>query len=142
MSDKIKLGKDNVIMGSVLSDLEMGDGNVVIGTTDSHGNTIINTPMAVGRDAQACPDSIAIGVGAKAGSAMTLGQAIQELMRIAEAEQDRESVDILAQIATELRKTTPDKSVILRAWIGVKAAASISGAYSLFQVITKFLAGI
>ncbi len=49
----MKLGKDNVIMGSVPSDLEMGDGNVVIGVTDSHGNTIINTPMAVGRDAQA-----------------------------------------------------------------------------------------
>ncbi len=138
----MKLGKDNVIMGNVPSDLEMGDGNVVIGATDSHGNTIINTPMAVGRDAQAGPDSIAIGAGAKAGSAVTLGQAIQELIRIAKAAQDSESVALLAQIDTELGKATPDKSIILRAWDGVKAAASIAGAHSLLQAIANFFVGL
>jgi len=54
--------------------------------------------MAVGRGAQAGPDSITIGAGSKAGSAVTLGQA------------------------------TPDRSIILRAWKGVQAAASIAGA--------------
>ena len=138
----MKLGKDNVIIGSVPSDLEVGDGNVIIGATDDRGNTIINTPMAVGRDAQAGPDSIAIGAGAKAGSAVTLGEAIQKLINIAEAAQDRESVALLTQIDTELEKAEPDKSIILRAWNAVQAAASIAGAYSLVQAITNFLNGL
>ena len=138
----MKLGKDNVIIGNVPSDLEAGDGNVIIGATDAHGNTIINTPMAVGRGAQAGPDSIAIGAGAKAGSAVTLGEAIQQLIDIAEAAQDRESVALLTQIDTELEKEDPDKSVILRAWDAVQATASISGAHSLVQAITNFLLGL
>ncbi len=138
----MKIGKDNVIMGNVPCDLEIGDGNVIIGATDSHGNTIINTPMAVGRDAQAGSNSIAIGAGAKAGSAVTLGQAIQELIRTAKAAQDKNSVVLLEQIDTELGKPTPDKSVILRAWNGVQAAASIAGAYSLVHTITKFFYGL
>lgn len=73
---------------------------------------------------------------------MTLGQAIQELIRIAGAAQDRSSVDLLTKIDTELGKAIPDKSVVLRAWDSVKAAASIHGAYSLLQAITKFLTGI
>ncbi len=135
----MKLGKDNVIIGSVPSDLEIGDGNVIVGATDVNGNTMINTPMAVGRDAQAGPNSIAIGADAKAGSAVTLGEALHQLTCIAEAAQDRESATLLAQIDTELKKTEPDKTVILRAWDGVKAAASIAGAHSLIQAITTFL---
>ena len=136
----MKLGKDNVIMGNVPSDLEVGDGNVIIGATDSHGNTIINASMAVGRGAQAGPDSIAIGAGANAGSVVTLGQAIQELIRIAESAQDNNTVVQLKEIDTELAKSAPSKSVVQRAWDGVKAAASISGAYSLLQAISKLLA--
>jgi len=138
----MKLGKDNVIIGNVPSDLEVGDGNVIIGATDSHGNTIINTPMAVGRDAQAGPGSIAIGARAKAGSAVTLGEALQNLIRIAEEARDKETVVLLSQIDTELEKAEPDKSVIRRAWDAVQAAASINGAYSLVQAITNFFSSL
>ena len=96
----MRLGKDNVIIGNVPSDLEAGDGNVIIGATDAHGNTIINTPMAVGRDAKAGPGSIAIGAGAGAGSAVTLGEAIQQLISIAKEASDRETVLQLTKIDT------------------------------------------
>lgn len=142
----MKLGRENVVMGNVPSDLEMGDGNVVIGPTDSHGNTIVNntnsTPMAVGRGAQAGPGSIAIGAGANAGSAVTPRQVTQEQIRTAKATQDTEAVDLLEQTNTEVGKPTPDKSILLRAWSGVQAAASIAGAYSLVKAITKFFRGL
>ena len=63
----MKIGKDSVVIGNVPSNIQVGDGSVVIGATDSRGNTIINQPMAVGRGAQAGPGSIAIGAFADAG---------------------------------------------------------------------------
>lgn len=62
----MRIGKDNVIMGQVSENLAAGDGNVIIGSTDSNGNVILNSPMAIGRDAKAGPGTIAIGAGAGA----------------------------------------------------------------------------
>ena len=53
-----------VVIGDVSG--EVGNGSVVIGATDDRGNTILNQPMAVGRDAKAGRGSIAIGAGASA----------------------------------------------------------------------------
>lgn len=65
--NKLEVGKDSVVMGNVPPNTRVGDGSVVIGPTDNRGNTIINTPMAVGRGAKAGPGSIAIGANAGAG---------------------------------------------------------------------------
>lgn len=67
-------------MGNVTAD-SIGDGSVVIGPTDSRGNTVINTPMAVGRDAAAGPGSIAIGAGAMAGGTEAQPPSFMELLR-------------------------------------------------------------
>ncbi len=64
----MKVGNDSVVMGAVPPNLEVGDGSTIIGPTDANGNTIITQPMAVGRNAQAGSNSIAIGAGAHAGS--------------------------------------------------------------------------
>ena len=53
----MKIGKDTVVIGNVSPNTEVGDGSVVIGPIDANGNTIINQPMAVGRNAQAGPIS-------------------------------------------------------------------------------------
>lgn len=66
-SNKLEVGEDSVVMGNVPPNTKVGNGSVVIGPTDNRGNTIINTPMAVGRGAKAGPGSIAIGAGAGAG---------------------------------------------------------------------------
>ena len=61
----VNVGKESVTIGRVSG--SVGDRSVVIGATDSNGNTIITQPMAVGYNAQAGPGSIAIGANARAG---------------------------------------------------------------------------
>jgi hypothetical protein len=64
-----RIGKDTVVYGNVPHD-DIGDGSVVIGATDSNGNTIIQGApggLAAGSGAQAAPGGIAIGKGARAG---------------------------------------------------------------------------
>jgi hypothetical protein len=65
-SRKLDVGSDSVVIGNDVTG-NVGDGSVVIGATDTRGNVILNTPMAVGRGAVAGPNSIAIGAGAGAG---------------------------------------------------------------------------
>jgi hypothetical protein len=62
----LSIGKDSVVMGNVSG--KIGDRSVVVGATDSHGNTILNKPMAVGHNAHAGPNSIAIGADAGSNS--------------------------------------------------------------------------
>jgi hypothetical protein len=75
----MKIGKDAVVMGNISPDTEVGDGSVVIGSTDAQGNTIINQPMAVGRNAQAGPQSIAIGAGAGFNTSEDLTSAVAQI---------------------------------------------------------------
>lgn len=63
---KLNVGNESVAMGDVSGNV--GNGSVVIGATDSKGNTILNQPMAVGKNAYAGPGSIAIGANAGAGA--------------------------------------------------------------------------
>jgi hypothetical protein len=72
----VKVGKDSVVMGNVGDRANVGDRSVVIGATDSRGNTVLNKPMAVGHGAKAGVGSIAIGAGANAGVAASLPAAI------------------------------------------------------------------
>jgi len=65
----VTVGNDSVAFGQVSG--SVGDRSVVIGATDSNGNTILNQPIAVGYNAHAGPGSIAIGANAGAGSALS-----------------------------------------------------------------------
>lgn len=62
-----EVGARSVVMGEVPDDMKIGEDCVIIGATDSRGNTILNTEMAIGKGARAGPGSIAIGHGAMAG---------------------------------------------------------------------------
>ncbi len=64
--NKLTVGEDSVVMGKVPPNTNVGNGSVVIGATDDKGNTIINTPMAVGRNAHVGTGSIAIGANSGA----------------------------------------------------------------------------
>jgi hypothetical protein len=63
---ELSVGRDSVVIGDVTGNV--GDGSVVIGPTDNHGNVILDQPMAVGRGAFAGSGSIAIGAFAGAGN--------------------------------------------------------------------------
>jgi hypothetical protein len=54
---------------------------------DDRGNVILNRPMAVGRGAQAGPNSIAIGAGANAGGGITFARLASELAALHDAMQ-------------------------------------------------------
>ena len=138
----MKIGKDSVVMGNVPSNLEVGEGCVIIGATDERGNTIINQPMAVGRNAQAGPNSIAIGAGANAGGGINLVAALHELSTFSQQSNNQQALSELAKILSELNKAQPEKSIILKAWDAVKASGSINGAHALLSKISIAIAAL
>lgn len=136
----MKIGKDAVVMGAIPNTLEVGDGSVVIGPTDKYGNTIINTPMAVGRNAHTSGSgSIAIGAGANAGDRPNFPALIHELELVMSKSSDPAIVNYINEMLTECRREQPDMSVIRRCWEAVKASSSINGAITLCQKISNMI---
>ena len=135
MSKKLKTGKDSVVIGNVTG--EIGEGSVVISATDSHGNTIINRPMAVGRGAHAGPGSIAIGAGASAGS--ELFHLIQELKAIPEVRNDSALLSTIDNFISELKKPTPNIDTVISLWSIIQTSATVGGALSFVQRIGALL---
>lgn len=134
----MKTGKHSVVIGNVPPNANIGEGSVVVGPTDSSGNTIINTPMAVGYGAKAGPGSIAIGAFAGAGNLdlifpLQVRSEMEEIVQLAVHSQKQELLEALAKVALELRQPTPDKAVVLAAWGGVESLATIDGAYNLLS---------
>ncbi|MDB4491477.1 hypothetical protein N9260_00470 [bacterium] len=108
MKKKIETGKDSAVIGDVQG--TVGDGSVVIGATDSKGNTIINQPMAVGRGASSGPGTIAIGAGASAGSNVV--QLLSLLKTHPEYAGD-ELRSVISTLEAELQTDEPDQSLYL-----------------------------
>ena len=139
----MKIGRDSVVIGNVPPHSEVGDGSVVIGATDAHGNTIINQPMAVGRGAKAGPGSIAIGAFAGAGtttSSVGLAADLQELANLIAQQNNDAIAKEFEKFRAELARPNPNKSTVLNAWEAVKAAGSINGAHTLLLKIATGLA--
>jgi hypothetical protein len=65
--NKLSVGNDSVVIGRVAPQTSVGEGSVIIGPTDSNGNTVISGSMAIGHNASAGEGAIAIGAGAVAG---------------------------------------------------------------------------
>ena len=62
-----KIGNNNTFVGNHLPEsLSAGNGNTIVTLADASGNTILDKQMAIGLNAQAGPNSIAIGAGAGA----------------------------------------------------------------------------
>jgi len=136
----MKTGKHSVVIGNVPSNSNIGEGSVVIGATDAHGNTILNQPMAVGFGAKAGPNSIAIGAFAGAGVGVgvenvpfpdVLKNEMAELIQFAVQQQNRELLAALERLSDELKPEKPATSLVFKAWEGVKALATIDGAQNM-----------
>jgi hypothetical protein len=137
----MKIGKDAVVIGNVPLKIQVGDGSVVIGATDSRGNTIINQPMAVGRGAHSGPGSISIGAFAGAGVAQqqSLNDLQVSLEKFAEfvfSQNNEALTQKFEKLKTELKNPVPNRGAVLAAWEGVKAVASIDGALNLLAKMT------
>jgi hypothetical protein len=140
----MKIGKDSVVMGNVPPNIQVGDGSVVIGPTDSRGNTIINQPMAVGRGAHAGPGSIAIGAFASAGVVQQQSQgdlqiALQQLAEFISFQNNATLAQEFEKLKSELKSPKPNQSAVFSAWEGVKAVATIDGAHNFLAKITAAL---
>lgn len=135
MANNLKTGKDTVVIGDVSG--EIGEGSVVIGPTDDRGNTIINTPMAVGRGATAGPNSIAIGAGASAGS--DIFHLLQQLRTVPEVQSDGTLVTTIDNLTAELQKPEPNTGTVQALWSIVQGSATVGGAIGFVQAIGTIL---
>ncbi|MCL1127758.1 hypothetical protein [Shewanella surugensis] len=135
MANNIKTGKDTVVIGKVSG--EIGEGSVVIGPTDDRGNTIINTPMAIGRDASAGPNSIAIGAGASAGS--DIFYLLQQLRIVPEVQSNETLVKNIDKLTAELQKLEPNSGKIQGLWSIIQGSATVGGAIGFVQTIGTIL---
>ncbi len=131
-NQNLNVGEDSVVIGNVIGDV--GSGSVVIGATDSKGNTIINKPMAIGKNAKAGPGSIAIGANAGSGSDVFI--LLDQLRQILEKNGDS-SNDVI-DLIRELKKTTPDKTIIDKLWGTIKSVVIINEAVILIAKISSY----
>jgi hypothetical protein len=141
----MKIGKDAVVIGNVPSNIQVGDGSVVIGSTDSRGNTIINQPMSVGRGAYSGPGAISIGAFAGAGvdrqqSLNDLQVSLQQFAEFVSSQNNEALAQEFEKLKTELKNPVPNRGAVLAAWEGVKAVASIDGALNLLTKTTAAFA--
>jgi hypothetical protein len=67
----LSVGDESVVVGRVAPNTRVGNRSTIVGATDDRGNTILNTPMAIGHGAYAGPGSVAIGTGAGSGARAT-----------------------------------------------------------------------
>ena len=140
----MKAGKHSVVMGNVSPDLEVGEGCVIIGPTDSRGNTIINTPMTVGYGAQGGPGSIVIGAFAGGGRPdlsfpAEVQSAIAGLVEHAVQRQNAELIAAIQQLAVEARRPEPVRPALRSAWELVQTLATADGAINLLRGVSAAL---
>lgn len=144
----MKTGKHSVVIGNVPASSNIGEGSVVIGATDSRGNTVITTPMAVGYGAKAGPGSIAIGAFSGAGLPdLSFPPALQSemegLVNAAVQKSNQQLITAIEKLTAELRQPQPKKGAVLTSWEAVKAIAAVDGAYSILaRASTALLAYI
>ncbi len=132
----MKIGKHSVVIGNVPSNSDIGEGSVVIGATDTRGNTILNQPMAVGFGAKANSNSIAIGAFSGSGVRVPtfpeyMKNEMVELLRFAAQQRNDELIAAIQKLSNELKPDKPTASLVLKAWEGVEALATIDGAQNL-----------
>ena len=136
---KLNVGIDSVVIGNVTGDI--GNGSVVIGATDDRGNTIINTPMAVGRGAFAGPGSIAIGAGAGAGVGASLPFLVNQLSDAVAHVNDPQVTarfnELIAELAGE--NGTVDKTKALTVLDQLRNLAALNGVWGLIDRISGLL---
>ena len=136
---KLNVGIDSVVIGNVAGDV--GNGSVVIGPTDNRGNTIINTPMAVGRGAFAGPGSIAIGAGAGAGTGASLPFLVNQLSDAVAQTNDPKITarfnELIAELAGE--NGTLDKTKARSILDQFRNLATLNGVWGLIDRISGLL---
>lgn len=111
--NKLNIGEDSVVIGNVPYQ-NVGNRSVVIGPTDSNGNTILNGTMAIGYSASAGENSIAIGAYAGAGS--DFFHLLENLEYSVEKNGGENEKELIKELKKELKSTHPDKVFLEKIW--------------------------
>lgn len=130
---KNNIGDDNVIIGR--NNMNVGSGNVIIDATDSNGNTILNRPMVIGRNAKGGPNDIVIGANAGSGSDLFL--MLSQLKEL--SNNNPELAENISNLVLELKKPDKDKSKVNNLWNFVKNAVTVGNAVDLIAKITPLI---
>lgn len=136
--NNLNVGEESVVIGNVRGNV--GNHSVIVGATDSHGNTILNQPMAVGYNAKAGPGSIAIGAYAGAGSDGFL--LLNELKEIIKQNGDEKTLENIINLIGELKKPNIDKTKVSQLWENIKSVTTITNAIASITQISLFIAQI
>jgi len=136
-------GDDNVIYSARPGTRIRGSRNTIVGATDDRGNTILNQGgLAVGYGARADDTSIAIGVGASAGS--DLASVLHTLTRIQGASPEQIAAATNLIVAAEGTVATHEQ--VSKWWTTVRSMDSLNGAVELIKRATPlmeiFIAGL
>ncbi|EJI1385455.1 hypothetical protein ABVF78_004245 [Vibrio alginolyticus] len=134
MSDKkSEVGSDSVLIGVG----KVGDRSVVINAADENGNIILNRPMAIGHNAMAGPNSIAIGSGACVGTSVI--HLLNTLKNEPSVQVDGSLTSIIDALNVELQSSKPEKERISSLWSLIEKSAAVSGSLALVQQIGSML---
>lgn len=133
--DELNVGVDSVVIGHVSGNI--GDGSVMIASTDDRANVTLNQTMAVGRNAYAGLGSIAIGANASAGSNLVF--ALSEIGRIVEAGHDQSLKVSFNELCLELGRPEKNRNKISRLWAVVRASSVLNGAAGLLTKASEMI---
>jgi len=128
-----------VVIGNVQG--SVGDNSVVIGATDSRGNTIINTPMIVGSGAQGGPTDIVIGANAGCRPQDDFAQLIIGLGKAVEVTNDENLISTYNDMVAECEgdNGSPNKEKLLSFLGCFKAASSLGGVTGLIAQLIQYV---
>lgn len=127
------IGNDNVIIGNRRG-RRIGSRNVII-----DDNTILNRMdgTAIGHNAKAGINSIAIGSGAGVGSDLFL--LLNQLKEIVSENNDPKTVKEISNLISELERHPKNESKVKTLWDSIKVAVTIGSATKLIAEITTII---
>lgn len=132
---KAQIGDDSVVIGNVSQ--SVGSRSVVIGPTDARGNTVLNSPMAVGHGATADASSIAIGAGASAGDTREI--LLAQLAKAVVGSPDPELRRLVDEFTNEARSSEPSNSRLRSLWVRLKSAGAFAGVVDLGERLLQLI---
>ncbi len=114
-----------------------GHGNTIVGATDNNGNTIITQQTAVGFNAKAGPNSIAIGAFAGAGS--DLFHLLQKLEHETASRNNEDEVKVVNELTEELKSQEPDRNRIKVLWATINTFKWVGEVAVLIHEIAQLI---
>jgi len=132
---KQMIGDDSVVYGNVTADV--GNRSVVIGPTDGKRNVILNKGMAIGFNAQAGPNSIAIGAFASAG--LDIRNTFSEIEGLIRSSNNRELEDSFEELCDEIGQQEKNISRIHELWRRIEVSPIFSGAVKLLTTASGWI---